>query len=113
MEKLFEKVQGYLRMEDEIAFDEFKNYYEQVMDFLKDNYENLEREDYLKARFILVIIGINAEGRAQRKDKEAKKYKKMKEKAVFWSDATSLRLKEMGMTQEEIETSYNDMMEAI
>lgn len=103
MDSLLAKMKEYLKMESEIPFVEFKDYYQQVMDYLQAGYEKMERQELLAAKFILDIVNSNSKYRAQRKGPESKKYKKIGEKTGFWSDAINYRLLKAGMTQEEID----------
>ncbi|MDO4542362.1 MAG: hypothetical protein Q4C00_06005, partial [Bacillota bacterium] len=85
-------------------FTEFQGYYTALIDKLNKDYQNLSEEELLKIRYILNTVSINAENRSARKDKYMKKFRKMAEKARFWADAISHKLKtEMGYTQATIE----------
>ncbi|MDW7674141.1 MAG: hypothetical protein SCK28_06345 [Bacillota bacterium] len=106
MDKLLNKLKEYLQMESEISLEEFANYYQETIDYLNENFDNLEKEDSLKGRYIVTILALNAGDRSKRKDKNAKKYKKMWEKSRLWADAFDYRLKQMGMTQDEIDASH-------
>lgn len=113
MEKLFLQMKEFLSMDSEISFKEFEAYYKELMTFLKEELENLSQEEVLQAVFILGTISSNAAERATRKGPEAKKYKKMAQKAEFWLDALNFRLKGQGMTQEDIEKACEAINEAI
>ncbi len=113
MEKLFDKLKEYLKMETEISLDEFTKYYQEVLSFNQENFDNLNQEDSIKGRYIMSILAINSGERGKRKDKDAKKYKKIWEKAQFWTDAYNYRLLKMGMTQEEIDASHEQFNEDI
>lgn len=103
MEKQLEKMKEYLKMDTEIPFGEFSEYYHEVMDGLQANYEAMSRETLFRAKYILQIVANNAFSRAQRKGDLSKKYKKMGEKANFWCKAIDFRLAKEGMSQEEID----------
>lgn len=103
MESFLEKMKEYLKMDSEIPFTEFVDYYNQVIGFLQTNHESLEQEDLFKAKYILSIVSSNAQARAQRKGPESKKYKKMGEKTGFWSNAINFRLQKEGLSQQEID----------
>ncbi len=104
MDSLLAKMREYLKMESEIPFEEFKDYYEQVMDYLQNNYDNMTNDELLVAKFVLDIVSSNSKSRAIRKGPESKKYKKMAEKTSFWSEAIDFRLKNAGMSKEDIDT---------
>lgn len=102
----------FLQMEIEIAFIEFKEYYELVMEYLQNNYDGMPNEDLITARFILDIVSNNGKARALRKDADSKKYKKMSEKCTFWSGAINYKLQQNGMTQQEIDAKIEQISEA-
>lgn len=112
MEMLLSKMREYLQMETEIAFTEFKEYYEQIMEYLQNNYDGMANEDLITARFILDVVSNNGKARATRKDPDSKKYKKMSEKSTFWSGAINYRLQQNGMTQQEIDEKIEQISEA-
>lgn len=103
METLLSKMKEYLKMDSEIPFAEFRDYYQQVMDFLQSNYDGLGKDDLITAKFILNIVSSNSKARALKKGSESKKYRKMGEKTSFWSDAINFRLLKEGMTQQAID----------
>jgi len=103
MDALLGKMKEYLKMDSEIPFTEFKDYYQQLIDCLQAGYEKMERPELLTAKFVLDIVNSNSKYRAQRKGADSKKYKKISEKTSFWSDAINYRLIKEGMTQEEID----------
>ncbi|MGD8191978.1 hypothetical protein ACQCN2_18575 [Brevibacillus ginsengisoli] len=113
MESLFEKMKEYLNMDTEISFEEFDQYYKQVLDFLGKDWQSLNEEDSLKILFILDNIKSNADDRAKRKAKEVKKYQKMSERTNIWVQAMFKRLREMGLTDEEIGKRYEELYEAV
>lgn len=90
-------------MENELPYEEFKDYYQEVSDFLQKSYQEMKSEELLAARFILDIVSSNSKVRAARKGPEYKKYKKMAEKCSFWSAAINLRLEKAGMTPQQID----------
>lgn len=103
MESLLAKMREYLQMDTEIDFAEFTAYYQQLMDMMTANYDSMGKDDLCKAKFILMIVSTNSESRALRKGTAAKKYKKIKEKTSFWSEAINYRLLKEGMAQQEID----------
>ena len=105
MESLLTKMREYLKMDSEIPFEEFKDYYGQNMNYLQTNYDGMNNDELFTAKYILDIVSSNGESRALRKGPESKKYKKMGEKAAFWSDAIEFRLKKEGMSKQDIDTA--------
>lgn len=105
MESMLAKMREYLKMDSEIPFAEFRDYYEQVTGYLQANYDGMEKEELFAAKFILDIVSSNSKGRAMRKGPEVKKYKKMGEKTAFWSEAIEFRLKKDGMSKQDIDAA--------
>lgn len=112
MEKLLSKMREYLHMETEIPFTEFKEYYDHVLEHLQKNYNSMQNDELISARFILDIVSNNAKSRAARKGLDSKKYKKISEKCAFWSGAINFRLQNDGMTQQEIDEKIEQLNEA-
>jgi len=112
METFLSKMREYLQMETEIPFNEFKEYYEHVLEYLQKNYDGMQNDELISARFILDIVSNNAKARAARKGLDSKKYKKMSEKCAFWSSAINFRLQNSGMTQQEIDEKIEQLNEA-
>ena len=79
MEQLYEKMLEFTKMTEELPFDQFQAYYQEVVDYLQKEYQGLNQEDLLKAKGICNIIAGNAVGRGARKDANSKKFKKMAE----------------------------------
>jgi len=67
----------------------------------------LAKEELFQAKYILQIVASNAAARAQRKGDLSKKYKKMGDKAQFWSNAIDFRLINEGMSQQEIDKAVD------
>ena len=111
LDTLYEKMGEYTKMEDELAFDEFVSYFNDVMAFLQKEYQNLSQDDLVKARGITMIVASNAQMRSLRKDANRKKFAKMCEKASFWENAISLNLRKSGMTQDELDEKLSKMWE--
>ena len=103
MDSILVKMREYLEMETEIPFEEFKDYYEQVTDYLQNSYDDMTNDELFAAKFVLDIVSSNSKSRAMRKGPESKKYKKIAEKTSFWSEAIGFKLKKAGMSQEEID----------
>ena len=110
MERLLDKIKEYLKMDTEIPFGEFSEYYHEVLDYLQANYDGMNKEDMFSAKYILLIVASNATTRSQRKGDVSKKFKKMGEKADFWSKAINFRLINEGMSQAEIDEAVANVI---
>lgn len=113
MEKYFEKMKEYLKMDTEISYEEFAEYYGEVTDSLNKSFSELDRDALLKARFICSILQANSKERSRRKTDVAKKYKKMTEKSEFWAGAIRHRLLKDGMTAVEIDEADKALHESV
>lgn len=113
MDKLFEKLREYLHMDTEISFEEFSEYYRHVINYLNSEYDGLDQDDLIKARYICSIIQANADSRAGQSKANAKAYKKISSKCVFWMDAISFRLVKEGLTEAEIDQATEKVNESI
>ncbi|MBO8164609.1 MAG: hypothetical protein H0Z34_12920 [Brevibacillus sp.] len=113
MQELFDKMKEYLNMDTEISFEEFDSYYKQVIAFLNDNWKELNEEDTLHMLFILDNLKSNSEDRAKRRTKESKKYKKMEERSSIWASAMIKRLRDLGLSDQDIRTRYEEIYEAV
>ena len=113
MEKLFERLKEYLGMDTEIPFAEFSTYYQSLIGELNQNYQDLDRDGCLKARYICSIVQANAEARAKTSKTNAKAFKKMSAKTNFWADAINFRLLKEGMSQGEIDQAMEDFNSAM
>ncbi|MGI6712453.1 MAG: hypothetical protein ACOX4L_06985 [Bacillota bacterium] len=112
MEEYFIKLKDYLKMDTEIPYDEFAVYYQSYLDFLNKKYSDLNKDELIKGRFICSVLQANSHERSRRKDKYAKKYKKIAEKTQFWAGSMKFRLqKEEGMTDLEIEQANEKLHE--
>lgn len=100
-------------MDTEISFDEFDGYYKKVVAFLNDNWQELNEEDTMHMLFILDNLKSNGEDRAKRKEKEAKKYAKMAQRTEIWANALIKRLRDAGLTDEEIGKRYEAIYETV
>lgn len=103
MEELFAKMAEYVKMEEQLPFDEFQTYYQSVIDFLLKSYQDLSADELVKAKGITMIMANNAKTRARLKDGNRKKFLKMGEKASFWEDAIKHRLIKEGMSAAEVD----------
>jgi len=113
MQELFDKMKEYLNMDTEISFAEFDGYYKKVVAFLGDNWTSLNEDETMHMLFILDNLKSNAEDRAKRKEKEAKKYAKMAQRSEIWAHALIKRLRDAGMKDEEISKRYEEIYEAV
>lgn len=109
MDELLEKMKGFLKMDSEIPFGEFSEYYHAVIDYLQEKYEGMNQEELTQALYILQIVASNASARAQRKGDVSKKFKKMGEKGSFWCKAINYRLEKEGLNQAQI----NEALDAV
>lgn len=110
MQAIIEKMNGYLKMEDELEFGEFSAYYKEVMDLLQKDYQNLGKEDLVKVSAVLQIVAANAMDRSGKKDANSKKFKKMSEKCQFWATAIEMRVrKEFGMNKQDLEAAIDEV----
>ncbi|MBR8660019.1 MULTISPECIES: hypothetical protein [Bacillales] len=113
MQELFDKMKEYLNMDTEISFEEFDGYYKKVVAFLNDNWTSLNEDETLHMLFILDNLKSNGEDRAKRREKEAKKYAKMAQRSEIWATALIKRLRDAGMSDEEIGKRYEAIYEAV
>ena len=67
MDALRAKMQEFLKMETEISYEEFNEYYKSVMDFLQREFENLDQDGLVTMSGICQIMYLNAGSRGQRK----------------------------------------------
>lgn len=112
MEALYEKIQQYLNMDEEISFQEFSDYYKQIIEHLGHHSESFNEENLWKALFIVENVMSNANARAsEKKGSEAKKYKKMAERTQLWARNLVDRIYELGYTDEQINERFEAMLE--
>lgn len=109
IDELYNKMGEYTKMEEELPFPEFQNFYQCLMDYLMKNYQDMSQEDLLKAKGMTMIVAANAQLRASHKDEYRKKFSKMAEKGKFWEDAIALNLTKSGMTRDEIDAKISEM----
>ena len=103
MEELYNKMLEYTKMTEELPFEEFSSFYQDMMSLLQKDYQDLNTEELIKAKGILAITSVNALTRAAKKDSNKKKFQKMAEKAKFWQEAIKTRLVKDGLTTQEID----------
>ncbi|MEW9669684.1 hypothetical protein [Ammoniphilus sp. 3BR4] len=112
IQSLYDKMLGYLKMEEEIDFKEFDSYYKEVLSTLEKEYQQYNQEQALQALFVMDNIKTNSDSRMQRKFSEAKKYKKISQRAQIWVEALFIHLVKSGMTDQEIHDKIEAMYEA-
>ncbi|MGI6684537.1 MAG: hypothetical protein ACOX47_03405 [Bacillota bacterium] len=113
MNDFFDKIKEYLKMDTEISYEEFADFYTRFMESLNQNYPELDRDALIKGRFICSILQANSIERSKRKTPVAKRYKKMAEKSGFWAGAIKHRLLKEGMTAVEIDEADQKLHEAV
>lgn len=112
MKSLYEQIQVYLNMDEEISFKEFSDFYKRVLDELGENHESFDIEQVWKNLFVVENVMSNAESRSKEtKGSEAKKYAKMAQRLELWAKNLAVRLGEAGFTEEDINTRFNEMLE--
>lgn len=103
MDNLFEQMKGFLKMEDELPFAEFNQYYLDLMALLQKDYQELKEEGLLKACAVCGILASNSQSRSLKKDVNRKKFIKMTEKSKFWEEAIKARLVKEGIPAAELD----------
>ncbi len=112
MQELYQQLQIYFNMDEEISYKEFSDFYKKVVDQLGERHETFEEEDVWKALFIVESIMSNADSRSKEtKGTESKKYKKMAERSQLWSKNFSARLHKLGYADEQINERFEQMFE--
>src|SRR5690625_1934240 len=101
IDALYEKMVGFLNMEDEIDFNEFDGYYRQTLQELEAHYEQYTQQQGLYALFIVDNLKANSESRIQRKFPETKKYKKIAQRTQIWVEALFAYVIRTGLTEQE------------
>ncbi|RSL34583.1 hypothetical protein D7Z54_05435 [Salibacterium salarium] len=113
MDKYYDKIQEYLNMDTEIDFEEFRDYYQDVLSCLENQNQELDEDEIWKSLFVVESIMSNAENRAQttKKVAERKKYKKMAERTKLYAQHFTKKLNQMGYNQDQIEERFEKMLE--
>lgn len=113
MEQLYNQIQVYLNMDEEISFDEFSDYYKKVIDALSEKSESLSEDDVWKSLFITENVMSNAKARATqtRNSQEKKKYKKMAQRTELWAKNFVSRLYKLGYNDDQINERFEKMLE--
>jgi hypothetical protein len=109
MEEKLAKLKEYLQMENEISFEEFKEYYSGLISSLNADYAQMDQGTCLKARYICSIVKANAESRSRNNKANGKAFKKMAAKCSFWMEAIDYRLKKEGLPQSAIELAMSEL----
>ena len=111
MQEFLAKMREYLKMDSEIAYEEFNQYYKKVMEYLQKEFDQLEEDALVAMAGICQILFLNAESRGSRKNEaNMKKFRKMAEKSRFWFDALALRLnKQYGLDNEALEKAIEEL----
>lgn len=113
MEKLLGKLKEYLHMETEIPFDEFSDYYRQLISELNQTFNDLDKNARVQALYICSIVQSNADARAKASKINAKAFKKISAKCAFWVDTIKFNLGKDGMSAEEIEKATDEINDSI
>lgn len=113
METLLTKLQEYLHMEEEIAFEEFSRFYKDLINYLNSGFSDFNQDECIKARFICTIVQGNAESRSKSSRTNGKAFKKMSNKCAFWADAINYRLLKEGFTQQQIEEATQAISDSV
>nr|WP_091580698.1 hypothetical protein [Alteribacillus bidgolensis] len=113
MDKLYDQVQKYLNMDEEIAFKEFQQFYQDVISQLDSEAESFQEDKIWKGLFVVESIMSNAENRAKttKSASETKKYKKMAKRTKLYAQNFTRRLHQFGYTQEHIGEKFEQMLE--
>ncbi|WP_158735214.1 hypothetical protein [Alteribacillus sp. YIM 98480] len=113
MDKLYDQVQKYLNMDEEIPFKEFQQFYQDVISKLDREAESFEEDSIWKGLFVVESIMSNAENRAKttKNASETKKYKKMAKRTKLYAQNFTKRLHQFGYTQEQIGEKFEQMLE--
>lgn len=112
MEELYNQIQGYLNMDEEIPFEEFDQFYKKVLDVLNERNEQFTEEDVWKALFIVENLMSNADARSKEtKGALVKKYKKMAKRNELWAKNFVVRLHKFGYNDDQINARFEKMFE--
>jgi hypothetical protein len=104
MEALLLKLKGYLAMEEELPFEEFRQFYTELMSLLASEFDSMSNENRVRGRYVCQIVASNAQSRAGNSRVLAKKFKKISEKCTFWVEAIEYRLDKEGLSKKDIES---------
>ncbi|SDI39178.1 hypothetical protein SAMN05192534_14215 [Alteribacillus persepolensis] len=112
LEELYNQVQHYLNMDEEIDFKEFKGYYQDVITYFDQHAAEFDEASIWKGLFIVESIMSNAENRtaATKRPSESKKYKKMASRTKVYAQHFTKRLHDIGYTHDEISEEFEKML---
>lgn len=116
MEELLRRLKEYLAMDHELPFEEFQQYYMELMKVLTEEFESMSNEKRVMGRCICQIVSSNAQGRAGQSRAHGKKFKKISEKCTFWVEAIDYRLGKEGLSKTIIDSmseTVEKSMEAV
>ncbi len=113
MDKLLEKLQEYLQLEDVISFEEFSEFYRDLISELNQSFNDLDQDARIKALYVCSIVQSNADTRIKDSKATAKAFKKMSAKCAFWTDAIKYNLEKDGMSSQEIEQATEEINNVI
>jgi len=99
---LYVQMREYVKMEEDLEFPLFLAYYQDVMNCLQADYQQLTSDELVKMEAICGILGGNAKMRSLKKDANRKKFLKMRDKSEFWQEAIKARLKKEGCSETEL-----------
>ncbi|WP_342394365.1 hypothetical protein [Salipaludibacillus daqingensis] len=109
---MYKQIHIYLKMEEEIPFDEFEKYYKKVIAYFNEKADQFDEETLWKALFISENVMSNAEGRSKEvKGQKAKKYLKMSQRLTLWAQNFAARLGNMGYNEEQMNERFEKMFE--
>jgi hypothetical protein len=112
VQELYVKIHEYLNMDEDISFEEFENFYKNVIKYFSDKSEELIEEDIWKGLFIIENLMSNADSRAKEvKGAKQKKYKKMSERSSLWAQNFAGRLYSKGYTEEQLNERFEQMFQ--
>ncbi|WP_216829470.1 hypothetical protein [Alkalihalobacterium elongatum] len=112
VEELYNQIQGYLNMEEEISFEEFDQYYKKVLDHFSEKNEQFDETDVWRSLFIVENLMSNADARSKEtKGSLVKKYKKMTKRTELWAKNFVVRLHKFGYNDDQINERFEKMFE--
>lgn len=111
LDELNAKMSQYVKMDSELEFGQFVDFYNDLMAFLQTEYGELDQDSLVKCKGMCMIVAGNAKMRAARKDANRKKFAKMGDKAYFWEDAIARRLKKDGLSEQELDDRVGALWE--
>ncbi|MBB5173038.1 hypothetical protein [Texcoconibacillus texcoconensis] len=112
MQELFQQIQTYLNMDEEIDFKEFDQYYKRVLATFNESGEQFSEQEVWYGLFISENLLSNADDRRKEsKGSQAKKYKKINERMSLWAKNFASRLVALGYTEEQMNERFEAMFE--